>query len=66
MECGKKEAQIMNTWFPQIIHLLTNKENLDRLKEEKLDSFYNCASTLMSNQVFQFYYLLSLEYVCLT
>ncbi|MEQ2250438.1 hypothetical protein ILYODFUR_000797 [Ilyodon furcidens] len=51
VECRKKEAQIMNTWFLQIIYLLTNEENLDGLKEEKLDSFYNCASTLMSNQL---------------
>ncbi|XP_021171969.2 dynein heavy chain 12, axonemal [Fundulus heteroclitus] len=51
VECRKKEAHIMNTWFPQIIHLLTDKENLDTIKEEKLDSFYNCASTLLSNQL---------------
>lgn len=57
VECEKKESEIMNTWFPEIIQLLTNEEILGELKEEQLDSFYNCASTLMSNQVFQIYLL---------
>uniref|UniRef100_A0A4W6E1J2 Dynein axonemal heavy chain 12 n=1 Tax=Lates calcarifer TaxID=8187 RepID=A0A4W6E1J2_LATCA len=42
--------RIMNTWFPKVIHLLTSKETLKGVKEEKLDSFYDCASTLISNQ----------------
>lgn len=41
----------MNTWFPKVIHLLTSKETLKGVKEEKLDAFFNCASTLISNQV---------------
>lgn len=57
VECEKKESEIMNTWFPQIIQLLTNEEIVGELKEEQLDSFYNCASTLMSNQVFKFFHL---------
>lgn len=52
-ECERKEAEIMNTWFPLIIHILTDAETLEGLKVEQLDSFYNCASTLMSNQVKQ-------------
>uniref|UniRef100_A0A3B3UAK3 Dynein axonemal heavy chain 12 n=1 Tax=Poecilia latipinna TaxID=48699 RepID=A0A3B3UAK3_9TELE len=51
VECEKKESEIMNTWFPQIIQLLTNEEILGELKEEQQDAFYNCASTLMSNQL---------------
>ncbi|XP_038127258.1 dynein heavy chain 12, axonemal [Cyprinodon tularosa] len=50
-ECERKEAEIMNTWFPLIIHILTDAETLEGLKVEQLDSFYNCASTLMSNQL---------------
>uniref|UniRef100_A0A3Q2D0D5 Uncharacterized protein n=1 Tax=Cyprinodon variegatus TaxID=28743 RepID=A0A3Q2D0D5_CYPVA len=50
-ECERKEAEIMNTWFPPIIHILTDAETLEGLKVEQLDSFYNCASTLMSNQL---------------
>uniref|UniRef100_A0A673A977 Dynein axonemal heavy chain 12 n=1 Tax=Sphaeramia orbicularis TaxID=375764 RepID=A0A673A977_9TELE len=51
VECKRAEDRIMNTWFPKVIHLLTNKETVKGLKEDKLDSFYNCASTLMSNQL---------------
>lgn len=51
VECKRLEDRIMNTWFPKVIHLLTSKETLNGVKEEKLDSFYDCASTLISNQV---------------
>ncbi|XP_055007109.1 dynein axonemal heavy chain 7-like [Boleophthalmus pectinirostris] len=49
LECKRTEEHIMNTWFPKIIHLLTLRDTVKGIKEEKLDSFYNCASTLMSN-----------------
>ncbi|KAM9752840.1 dynein axonemal heavy chain 12 [Menidia menidia] len=51
VECKRKEDQIMNTWFPKIIHLFANENTLKEVKEGKLDSFYNCASTLISNQL---------------
>uniref|UniRef100_A0A4W6DYT1 Dynein axonemal heavy chain 12 n=1 Tax=Lates calcarifer TaxID=8187 RepID=A0A4W6DYT1_LATCA len=51
VECKRTEDRIMNTWFPKVIHLLTSKETLKGVKEEKLDSFYDCASTLISNQL---------------
>lgn len=51
MECIRIEDSIMNTWFPKVINLVTSKETLGEIKEEKLESFFNCASTLMSNQV---------------
>uniref|UniRef100_A0A8C6MFN2 Dynein axonemal heavy chain 12 n=1 Tax=Nothobranchius furzeri TaxID=105023 RepID=A0A8C6MFN2_NOTFU len=50
-ECQSSEKQIMNTWFPQMIHLLTSKKITKRVKVDKLDSFYNSASTLISNQL---------------
>lgn len=53
MECIKMEDNLMNTWFPKVINLLTSKETLSDIKEEKMESFFNCASTLMSNQVRQ-------------
>uniref|UniRef100_A0A3Q3B332 Dynein axonemal heavy chain 12 n=1 Tax=Kryptolebias marmoratus TaxID=37003 RepID=A0A3Q3B332_KRYMA len=46
-----REDCIMNTWYPKIIHLLTNDKIPKRVKAEKMDSFYNCASTLISNQL---------------
>ncbi|XP_034447227.1 dynein heavy chain 12, axonemal [Hippoglossus hippoglossus] len=51
VECKRTEDRIMNTWFPQVIHLLTSEETLKGVKEERLDCFYDCASTLISNQL---------------
>ncbi|XP_045065490.1 dynein axonemal heavy chain 12 [Coregonus clupeaformis] len=51
VECERIEERIMNTWFPKVIHLLTSKETLQGVRAEKLDSFYNCVSTLISNQL---------------
>uniref|UniRef100_A0A8D3BVT1 Dynein axonemal heavy chain 12 n=1 Tax=Scophthalmus maximus TaxID=52904 RepID=A0A8D3BVT1_SCOMX len=51
VECKRTEDRIMNTWFPKVIHLLSSKETLKGVREEKLDSFYDCASTLISNQL---------------
>ncbi|XP_010788876.1 dynein heavy chain 12, axonemal [Notothenia coriiceps] len=51
VECKRTEDRVMNTWFPKVIHLLTSYETLKGVKEEKLDSFYDCASTLISNQL---------------
>ncbi|XP_060913896.1 dynein axonemal heavy chain 12 [Labrus mixtus] len=51
VQCKRTEDRIMNTWFPKVISLLTSKETLRRVKEEKQDSFFRCASTLISNQL---------------
>ncbi|KAK5863728.1 hypothetical protein PBY51_000737 [Eleginops maclovinus] len=51
VECKRTEDRIMNTWFPKVIFLLASMETLKGVKEEKLDSFYDCASTLISNQL---------------
>lgn len=48
VECKRTEDRIMNTWFPKVIHLL---ETLTEVREEKLESFFDCASTLISIQV---------------
>ncbi|XP_061590831.1 dynein axonemal heavy chain 12 [Cololabis saira] len=50
-DCKRKEEQIMGIWFTKIVHMLANKDILKGVKEEKIDSFYNCASTLISNQL---------------
>nr|XP_020824639.1 dynein heavy chain 12, axonemal isoform X5 [Phascolarctos cinereus] len=47
----KTEEKLMNTWYPKVINIFTKKEAHDDIKAEKLDSFYNCVSTLMSNQL---------------
>ncbi|KAF6099108.1 dynein axonemal heavy chain 12 [Phyllostomus discolor] len=51
IQARKSEEKIMNTWYPKVISLFTKKEALDGIKPEKLDAFYNCVSTLMSNQL---------------
>uniref|UniRef100_A0A3Q4BIM9 Dynein axonemal heavy chain 12 n=1 Tax=Mola mola TaxID=94237 RepID=A0A3Q4BIM9_MOLML len=50
-ECKETEERVMNIWFPEIIHILTNRKTLKRVKERKLDSFFRCASTLISIQL---------------
>uniref|UniRef100_A0A8D0GGB1 Dynein heavy chain 12, axonemal n=1 Tax=Sphenodon punctatus TaxID=8508 RepID=A0A8D0GGB1_SPHPU len=49
--CVKTEEKLLNTWFPKVINLFTRKEALQGVKSDKLDSFYNCVATLMSNQL---------------
>ncbi|XP_055269255.1 dynein axonemal heavy chain 12 [Moschus berezovskii] len=51
IQARKAEEKIMNTWYPKVINLFTKKEALEDIKPEKLDAFYNCVSTLMSNQL---------------
>ncbi|KAM6176988.1 dynein axonemal heavy chain 12 [Erethizon dorsatum] len=51
IQAKKAEEKIMNTWYPKVINLFTKKEALEGIKSEKLDAFYNCVSTLMSNQI---------------
>ncbi|XP_068561369.1 dynein axonemal heavy chain 12 [Cebidichthys violaceus] len=51
VECKRTEDRVMNTWFPKVVHLLTSKETLKGVKEEKLESFFDCASTLISIQL---------------
>lgn len=51
IQAKNAEKKIMNTWYPKVINLFTKKEALEGIKPEKLDSFYNCVSILMSNQL---------------
>ncbi|KAK9514800.1 hypothetical protein VZT92_025488 [Zoarces viviparus] len=51
VECKRTEDHIMNTWFPEVIHVFTSKETPKRVKEQKLASFFDCVSTLISNQL---------------
>ncbi|RXM97062.1 Dynein heavy chain 12, axonemal [Acipenser ruthenus] len=50
LECKKMEEKLLSTWQAKVIHLLTNPETLKGIKPDKLDSFYNCVATLISNQ----------------
>ena len=48
-ECEKTEEVLMNTWFPEIATIFT--QNNQKPKADKLQHFYNCASSLLSIQV---------------
>ncbi|XP_030314514.1 dynein heavy chain 12, axonemal [Calypte anna] len=51
LSCSKAEEEILNTWYQRIIALFTEKEALDGVKLDQVDSFFNCVATLMSNQL---------------
>ncbi|NXF75625.1 DYH7 protein, partial [Sclerurus mexicanus] len=51
LSCSKAEEKIMSTWYQDVISLFTQKEALDGVKMDQIDSFYNCVAILMSNQL---------------
>ncbi|KAG8523853.1 Dynein heavy chain 7, axonemal [Galemys pyrenaicus] len=51
IQIRKAEEKILNIWYPKVIRLFARKEALEGIKPEKMDAFYNCVSTLMSNQL---------------
>uniref|UniRef100_A0A8C4T2P1 Dynein axonemal heavy chain 12 n=1 Tax=Erpetoichthys calabaricus TaxID=27687 RepID=A0A8C4T2P1_ERPCA len=51
LQSEKMEEKIMNSWYPKVIHLLTEKDTLKEIKQDRLESFLNCASALLSNQL---------------
>ncbi|NXN79566.1 DYH12 protein, partial [Bombycilla garrulus] len=51
LSCSKAEDKIMSTWYQRVIGLFSQSEALDGVKLDQLESFCNCVSVLMSNQV---------------
>ncbi|NWU06626.1 DYH12 protein, partial [Cephalopterus ornatus] len=51
LSCSKAEEDIMSTWYQRIVSLFTQKEALDGVKLDQVDSFYNCVAMLLSNQL---------------
>ncbi|NXF58118.1 DYH12 protein, partial [Ciccaba nigrolineata] len=51
LSCSKAEEKILSTWYQKVISLFTQKEALNGVKLDRVDSFYNCVATLMSNQL---------------
>ncbi|KAM6121199.1 LOW QUALITY PROTEIN: dynein axonemal heavy chain 12 [Pterocles gutturalis] len=51
LSCSKAEEKILNTWYQRVIGLFTQKESLNGVKLDQVNSFYNCVATLMSNQL---------------
>ncbi|NWU76504.1 DYH7 protein, partial [Onychorhynchus coronatus] len=51
LSCSKAEEDIMSTWYQRVVSLFSQKEALDGVKLDQVDSFYNCVAMLMSNQL---------------
>ncbi|KAI5612480.1 dynein heavy chain 12, axonemal isoform X1 [Silurus asotus] len=51
VECEEAEKKLMNSWYRKVVNLLTRKGTVEQISEEKLVAFYNCVSTLLSNQL---------------
>ena len=60
LECEKSEEKLMNTWLPGIINVFADKNNFTSVRSDKLESFYNCVTTLISNQIKGWYCELSM------
>ncbi|KAL5014779.1 hypothetical protein ScPMuIL_009049 [Solemya velum] len=51
LDLEKSEDKLMHSWYPGIINVFAEKSNITTIKSEKMDSFYNCVTTLVSNQL---------------
>ena len=51
LELEKTEDKLMHSWYPKVINVFGDKNNFTNIKPDKMDSFYNCVTTLISNQV---------------
>lgn len=55
LDMEKTEDKLNNSWFPGIINVFADKNSFVSPKAEKLDSFFDCVTTLISNQVKKIY-----------
>ena len=51
LECEKMEEKQMHSWWPEVLNVFVDRKNFSDVLPEQLESFYNCTSTLISNQV---------------
>lgn len=51
LEAEKSEDKLMHGWYPRVINIFTDEKQFANIKRDKLDSFYTCVSTLISNQL---------------
>uniref|UniRef100_A0A803YG09 Dynein axonemal heavy chain 12 n=1 Tax=Meleagris gallopavo TaxID=9103 RepID=A0A803YG09_MELGA len=51
LSCSKAEEKILNTWYQRVISLFTQEAALNGVNLDRLDSFYSCVATLMTNQL---------------
>ena len=53
LDAEKAEEKLMASWFPKVITLFSENSKLvpEFPTKERMDSFFECSSTLISNQV---------------
>ncbi|KAK6177269.1 hypothetical protein SNE40_015399 [Patella caerulea] len=51
IDLEKAEDKLLHNWYPKIINIFADKNNFRTITGDKLDSFYNCITTLISNQL---------------
>lgn len=51
IEAEKAEEKLMSSWYPKVITLFSDSKLLPKLPKDRMDSFFECSSTLVGNQV---------------
>ncbi|RMX38335.1 hypothetical protein pdam_00005508 [Pocillopora damicornis] len=51
LDCEKTEEKLMHSWFPEVVNVFIDKDMLKHMSSSQVDAFYNCVSTLISNQL---------------
>lgn len=51
IEAEKAEEKLMSSWYPKVITLFSDSKLLPKLPKDRMDSFFECSSTLIGNQV---------------
>ncbi|XP_077865268.1 dynein axonemal heavy chain 12 [Saccoglossus kowalevskii] len=51
LDLEKTEEKLMHSWWPEVLNIFMDRKKLPELRGEKLESFYNCVQTLISNQI---------------
>ena len=59
LDLEKAEDRLNHSWFPGIINVFADKNTFVGPRADKLDSFYNSVTTLISNQVHVSIFVLS-------
>ncbi|KFZ58939.1 Dynein heavy chain 12, axonemal, partial [Antrostomus carolinensis] len=51
LSCSKAEEKILNTWYQRVLSVFTQKDVLNGVKPDQVDSLYNGVAMLMSTQL---------------
>ena len=51
LECERTEERLTSGWLPRVINVFADRKNFTSVRSDRLDSFYNCVTALISNQV---------------